>query len=123
MEEVPSSSKTAEVTSADDAEVLNMVGMAEKAVVVLAMHLNDSCDGSLDIERAKMVLMALSNVISFIQSASTEQKVAFISGLLTKVLTLEGLGAYFMRHWAGNSISQELYTPLINCIFRSEALF
>ena len=114
---IPSRCNTGEVTSAEEdksstdvADALNMVGMAEKAVVVLAMHLNDSCDGSLDVERAKMVLMALSSVVSFVQSASTEQKVAFISELLTKVLTLEGLGAYFMRHWAGNSTSQELYT-------------
>ena len=84
-----------------DAEVLDMIEVAEKAIIVLAMHLNDSYEGQLDRERAKMVSIALVNVLSFVNSAETVQKVAFVNGLQSKVLIIEGLGTYFMQHWTG----------------------
>lgn len=84
-----------------DAGVLDMIEIAEKAVIVLAMHLNDSCDGEIDSERAEMLCSILSIVVNFLNSADKEQKVAFLKGFLAKNLVIEGLGAFLMRHWTG----------------------
>ena len=84
-----------------DAKVLAMIEMAEKSVVVLASHLNDSCEGQIDRERAKIVSLALLSIVSFVKSANTKQKVAFVKELLSKAFIIEVLGAYFMQHWTG----------------------
>lgn len=89
-----------------DSEVLDMIEMAEKTIIVLSMHLNDSCEGKLDRNRVKMVSIALLNIVSFVNSADAKQKLAFVNGLLTKTLILEGLGAYFMQHWTGITLGK-----------------
>ena len=109
-----------------DAEVLDMIEIAEKAVIVLSMHLNDSCEGKLDRNRVKMVSVALLKIVSFVNSADTKQKVAFVNGMLAKTLILEGLGAYFMQHWTGMWLGKGIACCInsnLSFLYRHEALF
>ena len=77
------------------------VEIAEKASIVLAMHLNDACKEQLiDRERAKMVSIALASVISFLNSADQKQKITVVNEMLSKDI-VEGIGAYFSFHWTG----------------------
>ncbi len=82
----------------------NMIEMAEKAAIGMAMHLNDANAGQFDRERAQIVFIALSKVLSFVRSASTEENIAFSNVLLNKVQVIEILGTYFMQHWTGERI-------------------
>ena len=84
-----------------DVRVQDMVEVAENVVTVLALHFNDSFEGKINIERAKITVMGLYKVVSFIESATSEERVSFFEELLSKPLYIEMLGAYIMKHWTG----------------------
>ena len=84
-----------------DEQLKDMIDMAEKAVIVLSLHFNDCCDGKVEVERAKIALIGLHEVVSFIGSLPLMKKIAIFSELLSKALFVEMLCAYFMRHWTG----------------------
>ena len=84
-----------------DLQLQDMVEVAENVVTVLALHFNDSFEGKVNIERARITVMGLHKVVSFIESATSEQRVSFFEELLSKPLYIEMLGAYIMKHWTG----------------------
>lgn len=84
-----------------DKQLEEMIEMAEKAVVILSLHFNDCCEGRVEAERARIAVIGLHEVITFIDSLSMEKKVILFNELLTKPIFVEMLGAYFMKHWTG----------------------
>lgn len=84
-----------------DKQLEEMIDMAEKVVIVLSLHFNDCCEGKVEAERAKIAMIGLQQVVSFVDSLPVDKKAAFFSELLSKPLYIEMLGAYFMRHWTG----------------------
>lgn len=101
-----------------DLQVQDMVEVAEKVVTVLALHFNDSFEGKVNVERAKITVMGLHKVVSFIESAASQQRVSFFEKLLSKPLYIEMLGAYIMKHWTGMkrgmdcSLMSDLYSTM-----------
>ena len=87
-----------------DEQLKDMTEMAEKAVIVLSLHFNDCCEGKIEVKRAKIALIGLHEVVSFIDSLPLKKKIAVFSELLSKALFIEMLGAYFMRHWTGTYV-------------------
>ena len=84
-----------------DKQLEEMIDMAEKVVIVLSLHFNDCCEGKVEAKRAKIAMIGLQQVVSFVDSLPVGKKAAFFSELLSKPLYIEMLGAYFMRHWTG----------------------
>ena len=85
-------------------EISEMVEAAKKASLVLVLHLNDSFSGHIDLKRAKVVAIALLNVIRFINKMNEDKRMTFVNDLLIdqdKSFIAE-LGVYFMHHWIGN---------------------
>ena len=96
-------------------EYLEMIETAKKTVFVLVLHFNDLFSGIIDLKRAKLVAIALHEVIKYISKLNEDKRRSFVNDLLEDQDNsfVAGLGIYFMHHWMGMYIRTDYVSECI----------